>query len=199
MAAQISNAGLLRLATRKDWQRRRPSSDSFRRTETTERVGYSNMLRPEGRMPSPCFDRALSLARPPVRPKRSAYGLAGLRSSRASESEGWQRKPRGRSKPRLAAGTSGGKRCPVPGKPSKQPEGVPRILSRTKGICLHQALKKSNHFPANGTVTFPFCLTNGSPQVLASASTGLTFQPLFISSGLDSRSGHNAAVSVRGV
>jgi hypothetical protein len=35
---------------------------------------------------------ALSLARPPLRPKRSAYGLAGLRSGRASESQGWQRK-----------------------------------------------------------------------------------------------------------
>ena len=42
------------------------------------------------------IDRALSLARPPLCPKRSAYGLAGLRSSRASESQGWQRKQQAR-------------------------------------------------------------------------------------------------------
>ena len=44
-------------------------------------------------MPPPGFDGALSLARPPLRPKRSASGLAGLRSSRASETLGWQHKP----------------------------------------------------------------------------------------------------------
>jgi len=137
--------------SRSSWGRGRP----LRGSATTTSLDLRGKCRPMFR-----FAR-FSLARPPLRPKRSAYGLAGLRSSRASESEGWQRKPRGRSKPRLAAGTSGQERCPIPGKPSKQPEGVPRILSRTKGICLHQALKRSNHFSANGTMTFPFCLTNG--------------------------------------
>jgi hypothetical protein len=50
----------------------------------------------EGQVPPPCFDRALWLARPPLHPKRSAYGLAGLRSGRASQSVGWQPKPRSR-------------------------------------------------------------------------------------------------------
>ena len=40
-------------------------------------------------------------------------------------------------------------------------------MNRTERICLHQAPKRSNHFSANGTVTFPFCLTNGGhPSLL---------------------------------
>lgn len=85
----------------------------------------------------PGFDRALSLARPPLRPKRSAYGLAGLRSSRASESLGWQHKPQVRDPNRAlpCCWRSGqGALCK---KSSKRPGRSTRSLNRTERICLH--------------------------------------------------------------
>src|SRR5713226_4706695 len=54
--------------------------------EATEPIGYDTSFDPKSGCRRPCFDRTLSLARSPLRPKRSAYGLAGLRSDRASES-----------------------------------------------------------------------------------------------------------------
>ena len=69
------------------WQSHRTRFEVFLgQREATAGFGYDHIVGLEGQMPRPCCDRALSPARPPLRPKRSAYGLAGLRSSRAGES-----------------------------------------------------------------------------------------------------------------
>jgi hypothetical protein len=60
-------------ASRSSWDRGRPLRGSATCTSLDLR----------GKCRRPCFERAPSLARLPVRPERSAYGLAGLRSSRA--------------------------------------------------------------------------------------------------------------------
>src|SRR5271157_1157013 len=87
MAARISNAGLPRLFIWKNWEQRQGRSRcSWERGGRPSGSATTTSSDPKSGCRRPCFDRTLSLARPPLRPKRSAYGLAGLRSGRASES-----------------------------------------------------------------------------------------------------------------
>ena len=109
----------------------------------------------------PRFDRTLSLARPRLCPKRSVYGLAGLRSGRASESMDRQHEPECAMEAEVSRWNWLAEKVALYRETPRQPEGAPDILNRPRRIRLHQALKRSNHFSANGTVTFPFCLTNG--------------------------------------
>jgi hypothetical protein len=110
-------------------------------------------------------DRALSLARPPLCPKRSAYGLAGLRFQPGQRKPGLAAQAASaRSQPRLALELAG--RAGTLYRKTLQTGRKYQDSECRERIRLHQVPQRSNHFSANGTVTFPFCLTNGGhPRV----------------------------------
>ncbi len=100
--------------SRSSWERRRRPTASATTTCSDPRSGCRR----------PCSDRALSLARPSLRPKRSAYGLAGLRSGRASESV----KPGGGPNESIEVGQielTNTALCPGPG--GYRPGAIPRL------------------------------------------------------------------------
>ena len=59
------------------------------------------------------IDRALSLARPPLCPKRSAYGLAGLRSSRPAKARAGSASSKRAIQAQVSAGVGGQGRHPI--------------------------------------------------------------------------------------